>query len=228
MKNQVHLSGLIIKHEELIPLHLKNLQISISEANNPYANYYGSVPRKAVPNSLFLFTNRFYYLEEIISYAKQIEKCLFEKINIASAVIQWNGKQFNAIRIKNFPEYEQLSTLQSCLADQGVEFVQKLPVEGLVLAKISKLFKLNEPEDSFYIDLLEENKGYFTHEKRVSDAEFSRIMTQVKHNGNCHIFDAVRGEIIVDGQIHEIVRIFAEGLNLQLLKCIKKEFDKLR
>lgn len=229
MKKEVHLSGLIIKHEKLIPIDLRHLEnVCVAEATNPYANYYGHVPRKAKPNSLFLFTKRFYYIEEIISYAKKVEKCLFERINIASASIEFGKKQYPAIRLKNFPDYKQLDNLQSCLSDQGVEFDNKIHPEGDVKAKISKLFVLDEVEPGFYLDLVEDNKGYFTYPDRLSDDDFSRIMTQIKNNGNCALFDAVKGEILVNGQINEIVRIFSEGLNPKELKCIKKEFDKLR
>jgi len=229
MNKEVHFSGLIIKHENLVPILLKNLDnVCICEASNPYANYYGQLPNSANPNSIFLFTKQFYYLEEIISYSKKVEKCLLEKINIASSVIEQGDREYNAIRIKNFPDYEQLEHLYSCLAGQGIQFLKKLPIEGTVKSRINKLFVLDEIEEGFYLDLVEENKGYYTHPNRVSDEDFTKIMTQIKHNGNCHLFDAVRGEIIVDGQILEIVRIFSEGLKIEQLKCIKKEFDKLR
>ncbi len=228
MKKEVY-SGLIVKHEKLIPIDLSNMEnICIAEANNPYSDYYGRLPQRAKPNSLFIFTKHFYYLEEIISYAQKVEKCLFEQINIASAILEMKGKQFPAIRLKNFPDYKQLTSVQTCLSSQGIEFTGKQHLEGDVKAKISKLFILEEPESGFYMDFGEDHKGYFTHSGRLAGNDFERIMHQIKNNGNCKLFDAVQGEILKEGKILEIIRIYSEELDLNQLKCIKKEFEKLR
>ena len=48
--------GSITKKESLIPLESHILENTwVAEANFPYANYYGQVPAKPKPNSLFLF-----------------------------------------------------------------------------------------------------------------------------------------------------------------------------
>uniref|UniRef100_UPI0032179706 hypothetical protein n=1 Tax=uncultured Draconibacterium sp. TaxID=1573823 RepID=UPI0032179706 len=229
MKEVIHFTGTICKKETLEPINTNTLENTIvSEATSPYANYYGQLPQKAKPNSIFLFTAKFYFLEEILSSAKSMESCLLDNINIASAVIEFKNKQFAAIRIKNFPDYRQLVKLQKCLSEQGIEFLDKFHLAGEVDVKINKHFTLEEPEGGFFFDLAEENKGYFTHQSRVSCEDFKRIITQVKNNGNCKLFDAVHGEVLKDGKVTEIVRIFSEGINLDLLKCIKKEFEHFR
>lgn len=228
MIKSIHLNGVISKKEKLVSLPVSNLpNVSVAEASSPYANYYGQVPRRAKPNSLFLFTSEFYFLSEIISYAQKVEKCLLDRINIASAVLHFRNKQFSAIRLKNFPDYKQLANVQDCMNKQGIVFLNKINIEGEVLAKISKLFKLEEVDTGFYMDLVEDHKGYFTHQSRIDSDNFNQLMRQIKNNGNCKLFDAVQGELLLNGSIVEIVRIYSEGLDLELLKCIKKEFEKI-
>ncbi|MCY1720569.1 hypothetical protein OU798_09465 [Prolixibacteraceae bacterium Z1-6] len=229
MKKVVHFPGLICKKETLEPIKTNTLENTIvSEATSPYANYYGELPRKAKPNSIFLFTTRFYFLEEILGCAKSIESCSLDAVNIASATVDYRNKQYPAIRIKNFPDYKELVTLQKCMAEQGIKFLNNFHLDGEVNVKINKLFTLEELGNGYYIDLVEENKGYFTHPSRISCDDFQQIIRQVKNNGNCKLFDAVHGEILMEGKLIELVRVFSEGLNQELLECIKKEFDRNR
>ncbi|WP_297092574.1 hypothetical protein [uncultured Draconibacterium sp.] len=228
MKKTTHLSGIIIKHEKLIQITLNTPEnIYIAEATNPYANYYGRTPRKATPNSIFLFTKRFHFLEEIMNMAVGIEKCLLERINIASALIESGGKQFAAIRIKNFPDYSQLIKLQKCLTAQGIIFLDKVTLEEEVKAIINKHFVLTELEEQFYIDQLEDHKGYFITDQPLSSSAFEKKIKQIRNNGNCRLFDAVQGKTIIDGKIHELIRIFSEKIDIELLKCLRTEFYRL-
>lgn len=227
MKNLVNLSGSIAKKEVLVPIKNHILENTcVSEASNPYANYYGQVPREAKPNSIFFYTKKFYFLEEILSCAQGAEKCLLERINIASAHIYFKGKQFSAIRIKNFANYNQIAALQKCLMSKGIEFSPKLHIEGEVETRINKPFVLEELTDNIYMDLEEENKGYFFHNHKVSAEKFAEIITSMKNSTACKLFDAVQGEILQNGNVVEIVRVYAEGLELQFLKCMAAEFKK--
>lgn len=227
MKNLFNLTGSIVKTEVLVPI-VQNIieNTCVSEACSPYANYYGQLPRKAKPNSLFFHTNKFYFLEEILSSAKGAEKCLLERINIASAHINFKGKQYAAIRIKNLADYTQITTLQTCLQNKGIEFTDHINIEGEVNTRISKLFVLEEFSNEIYMDLEEKHKGYFFYNKRISALNFKQIINTIRNSTACKLFDAEQGEIIQNGNVFEIVRIFAEGLEVSFLSCLKKEFIK--
>ncbi|MEN8118121.1 MAG: hypothetical protein ABFS16_14145 [Bacteroidota bacterium] len=228
MEKLINVTGSIAKTEKLVPVKANILENTcVAEATSPYAHYYGQVPQKPKPNSLFLFTTKFYFLEEIMGFAQAVEKCLLEKINIASAVLELKGKQYPAIRIKNFPDYSQLPSLQSCLTSQGVEFTPKLNLQGELKSRISKLFVLKELAPGFYSDATEENKGYFTIDKKLSTADFESILMRIRNNSVCKLFDAEHGEILNNGEVIEIVRVFAESLELPLIKCVKEQFEKM-
>lgn len=139
MKHQLTLSGTIRKKETLEPI-INNViaNTSVSEATNPYANYYGQLPQKAKPNSLFFHTQQFFFLEDILSLSSQIESCLHEKINLACALITYNNRQYPAIRIKNFPNYSLIKNLQQCLIAQGIEFSSQVRLQGEFQVVIKK------------------------------------------------------------------------------------------
>lgn len=228
MENIVKVSGLIVKSEKLIPVDIETSDHAcIAEASNPYANYYGQVPQKAAPNSLFFFTQRFYYLEEIKGLAHRVKRCLSEKINLASATIDHKDKHYPAIRIKHFPDYKQLPDLHSCLYTQRVKFAQKPLILGEVTTRISKFFTLKETEPGFFMDGDEENEGYFTHTKEISGNDLISVINRIRNSTDCKLFDAAYGAFIYNGEVTPMIRIYAEGIDLALLKCIKKEFEKL-
>lgn len=228
MENILHLNGIIIKYEKLNQIPLKTPEnVYVAEASTPYADYYGQVPQVAKPNSIFLFTKKFYFLEQLICYSSSVEKCLFERINIASALVESAGKQYPAIRIKNFPDYSQLEKLQKCLNEKNVEFLAKLHLEDKVKTIVSKPFVLKELEQNFYLDQVEDHKGYFVVDKHFSPEEFEQSIKQIRNNGVCKLFDAEQGAIYDNGKITHIIRIFSESLNLEMLKCLEKRFLKL-
>ncbi|WP_297098682.1 hypothetical protein [uncultured Draconibacterium sp.] len=228
MENSIHLNGIVIKHEKLVQIALSTPNnVYIAEASSPYADYYGHSPRTATPNSIFLFTKKFYFLEQLMCYSSSIEKCLFERINLASAIVESGDKQFPAIRIKDFPDYSQLVKLQKCLGEKNVLLVEKLHLEEEVKTIVSKVFVLEELEPDFFIDQVEDHKGYFIVDRHFDSEEFDRAITQIRFNGVCKLFDAEQGVLFSNGKLIHIVRIFSEALDLNMLKCLRKEFVKL-
>lgn len=229
MKTLLKICGSISKVEMLSPLKSHVLpNTCVAEASLPYAHYYGQIPQKnAQPNSIFLLVKKFYFLEEILSFSQNIEKCLLDKINFAAAILDLNGKQIPAIRIKFFPEYSQLTSLQTCLQNEGIEFLKDQKISGNIHTRIHKLFLLEEAEPDFYFDQTEKNKGYFICNQRITERKFNIILETIRNNSSCKLFDAVKGEFILDGKVKEVIRVFSEGIDLELLKCIQKQFNRL-
>lgn len=227
MKKIIKVSGSIYKKEELMSLDKIGLpNTTVLEATHPYAHYYGQVPQASKPNSIFLLTTRFYYLEEILSLVNQVSDCLEDDISFASAYLEYNGKQYPAIRLKHFPNYERLAYLQNCLKEVGMEFFPKIQFEGKSLSRVQKFFEMREVEPGIYFDDLENNKGYIFCDTQFNNQQFELTMQRIKNNSNCGLVDAVHGDILLDGILVKIIRVFAEGIQASTLKCIKSEFNK--
>ena len=227
INNLIKVCGSIIKKESLIPVDYNILKHTcVAEANFPYSGYYGIDPGQTSPNSLFLFTSHYYSLGEVLRFAQNIDSCYMEKVNIATACLDFAHHEYSAIRIKHFPDYEHIHLLQSCCIKEGVEFIKKVHLSDFALVKVNKCFVLEEIEEGIYFDNKEEHKGYITIPKQISKSEFSDILIEIRNNYDCELFDAALGAIIIDAKATDMVRIYSENLNLTLLKCIKKRFAK--
>ncbi len=222
--NKLKVCGSVTKKESLVYLTGNILEnTTIAEADQPYSNYYGQIPKKPDPNSLFLFTEVEYSLEEALRFTQNIDICAKNKVNAASAFIYSTSFRIPAIRIRNFPDYKHLGMLQQCYQEQGVDFVKRNIPENEPVIKVYKCFWLEDAGDGFYLDLDEKHEGYFTIPYYPDLSEFEILFQNIRNNSSCSLFDAAYGGLIIDGRVVDIIRIYSWHLNLELLKCIRKE-----
>ena len=219
--------GSITKRESLALITSNILEHTVvAEADMPYSNYYGGVPDKPQPNSLFLFTERFYTLEEALRLTQNIDICAKNKVNTASAVFLLQGHHVPAIRIRNFPDYQHLKMLQECYIKLGVKFARKVQLEKEPIVTVSKCFFLENKGEGIFFDKQEKHEGYIILPKRPNLPEFEELMEKVRNNSDCLFFDAAIGGLIIDGHVQEMMRVYSEHLDLKMLKCIKHEVLK--
>ncbi len=224
---KLKICGSITKYESLALLKNEILPGTVvCEADQPYSNYYGRVPDKPEPNSLFLFTERFYTLEEALRFTQNIDICAKNRVNTASAMLETAGHLLPAIRIRNFPDYQHIAMLQECFMKLGMQFARKVHPGTKALVTVNKCFCLSYGGDGIYLDRQEPREGYITIPMRPGHENFIELITKVWNNSNCKLFDAARGGLIIDGHVHEMIRIYSEHLNMELLQCIKKELDR--
>ncbi len=224
-KNNIHVCGSILKKESIATIAINILpSTTVVEANLPYAHYYGNRPEMAKPNSLFLFTEPFYSLEEILWFSQRIDKCFMKDVNVAASVLSFPLKQVAAIRVKNFPAYDHLQQLQECFAKQGVQFSKKFQPAKEAIVRTSKSFVLQEVEEEIYLDRVETDKGYVVLSTLISQDDFDEFISEFRYNSNCQLFDAVKASIIFGSELTDVARIYSENLNLELLRSIKKSF----
>lgn len=226
-ENLLNVCGSITKKESLLWLKTNILPHTyVAEANIPYATYYGGMPEKAEPNSLFIFTERYYTLEESLSITQSIDFCSKHKVNAASAIIKIKNCLFPAIRIRNFPDYEHLKMLQQCYQDLGVKFANRVKKVNEALVTVNKCFALEKMDESIFLDKANKNEGYIRIPRHFNQTEFGILINNVHNNNDCISFDAARGGLIINGTAIDIIRIYSEHLNSDLLKCIKKVISK--
>lgn len=227
MKTALQLCGTISKVEILSQIKSNILTNTlVAEASEPYADYYGGRPNEVKPNSIFLFTRNYHFLEEVLRFNHKIENCSLEKLNLATAIIYINGRQYPAIRLKFFPDYKHLVNIQECLLKQGVEFGSQISIQGKYRTDIHKVFELEEDEPGIFFDQVEAHKAYFTFPQKLSSAEFYEIFEKIKNSSSCRLFDAEQGSFIMNGKVQDMVRVYSEGLDIQLMGCIRQEFSK--
>lgn len=224
----IRVYGSITKKESVVAIKSGILENTfVAEANMPYSGYYGNVPGETKPNSLFLFTECCYSLEEILRFSQKSDTCLMKKINLATGMLCFENHHYPVIRVKNFPDYDHLSELQKCFIRQGVNFGRKVQMEKEATIRINKCFELEEAGEGIYFDLVEKDKGYVMVNRLLSQEEFDDLILKIRNNSACHLFDAVKCGIIMDSEVKEMIRIFAERLDVKQLDCIKNAADRL-
>jgi hypothetical protein len=214
--------GSIIKREPLTQFTGAKMENTvIAEANQPYHNYYGRIPDKPQPNSLFLFTERYYTLEEALRFTQKIGICAQNKVNVASAVIHFYEKQHPAIRIRNFPDYQNIGLLQQCYSRQGMKFARRVHIENEGLMQVSKCFHVEDVGDGFYMDMDEPNEGYFVMPSYPDIEAFEQLLRNIRNNSQCPVFDAAFGGFIMNGKVVDIMRVYSGHLDMDLLYCVR-------
>ena len=125
------------------------------------------------------FTTHYYSLEEVLQIAQNIDSCYMEKVNVATASLDFVHHKYSAIRVKYFANYEHVHLLQTCCIIAGVEFAEKVHVSHFAFVRVNKCFVLEELEEGIYIDNKEDHKGYITIPKHISNSEFSDILVDI-------------------------------------------------
>nr|WP_321486180.1 hypothetical protein [uncultured Draconibacterium sp.] len=64
---------------------------------------------------------------------------------------------------------------------------------------MSKVPVLQELEPDFFIDQVEEHKGYFIVYQHADLKEFQHVITQIRYNRVCNLFDAELGILFSRG-----------------------------
>jgi hypothetical protein len=227
-KELIPVCGSIIKEESIAPITSNIVKNTcVAEADKPYSNYYGVAPfnMPTKPNSLFLFTVPYYTLQEVLRFAKLIDLCCMEKLNIAVSILDFTNDHYPAIRIKNFPDYHRIQKLQECFIEQGVEFAKKVQIGNRAIIRTNKCFSLEKIGEHIYIDHLQEKTAYIALSKLITREYYLHVLSQIRNNTDCPMFDAARGAIILDSEITDIIRIYSEHLDANHLKRIQDKFE---
>lgn len=226
----IQISGAIIKEESIVQITANIMeQTCVAEANMPYSNYYGVAPfnMPTKPNSLFLFTDHYYTLEEALRFAQLIDLCCIHDLNIAVSVLEFTDGHFPAIRIKNFPDYKMIHKLQECFAEQGVKFAKKVHLGRTAVIRTNKCFSLEKLDQNIYLDHLQENTGYIALSKLIKHDKYMEAIAEIRNNTNCAMFDPARGALLLNSKITDIIRIYSGHLDIDMLKCIQDKFENV-
>ena len=224
----IQICGSIIKEESIVPITANIAKNTcVAEANKPYSDYHGVAPFNlpTKPNSLFLFTEPYYSLQEVLRFTQPIDLSCMQSLNIAVSVLEFTAEQYPAIRIKNLPDYMLIHKLQECLIEQGVKFAKKVHIGNRANIRTNKCFKLEKLGSNIFIDHMQEKTGYIALSKLVNQDYYSRVIADIRNNTSCAMFDAARGVILLDSHVTDIVRIYSGHLDIEMLKCIQDKFE---
>ncbi len=225
----VNTRGTITRYESLVPVTYRTLENTIvAETSEPYPEYYGAFPDRPRPNALFLFTKKFYTLDEVQAFTCELKDYLDDlEIDAATAVIDFVDNYGYAIRIQNFIHYEHIRWLQRCYEGSGVQFQRRLRLGEQASVTIFKFFHLFEVEQHIFRDARSAHEGYIAIPHPVKRQDFPRLMHAIRNNTDCELFDAAQGTLETGSDAVSMIRIYAENLRTEMLHCIRESYIKL-
>lgn len=221
--------GSITKNVSLTPIDYKIIENTfVAEAGNLYTDYYGEVPQKKTPNSLFLFTKQFYPLDDLLKITCEMKEFFgyTKKIDVATSILDFTDHYHYAIRVRDFPDYQHIHWLQTCYKSEGVNFSRKVHLLESARITVFKCFSLEKLDEGIYLDKKNDHRGYITIPCQINNDEFAEMLIFLRNNNDCELFDATTGTLEINSSTINVVRLYAENMNIALLRCAKDKFSK--
>lgn len=230
VENFVVKFGSLLKEETLEVIDNKILPNTIVlEATNPfpgYYEYYEGLQKDVKPHYIYLITDREYNLEDFTRATQKIMSYFDANFHAALGTINIYNDTYYAIRIRRLNTYDQIKDLQSCYNSEGIHFKSNgsIPHNSTAMICLNKFFALDKIEDGFYKDHIEANHGYFTIPQKLSWKQFEHLTQQVKYNMELIHFDVSLGFLYDHFKAIDMIRVYAENLDLELMKKIRSKY----
>lgn len=228
--NYVVKYGSLLKEETLEIIENKILPNTlVLEATNPFPGfyeYYENIPKDVTPHYIYLVTDKRYTLEEFTRITQKIMEYFEVKFHAAIGNITIYNDVHHVIRIRHLTNYDQIKELQHCYQAEGIKFKAQcnLARQNKAMIYLKKFFALDKLEDNFYVDHAEPNHGYFAIPQKLDWNQFAELTTHVKYNLEMIHFDVSLGCLYHDFKVMDMIRVYSENMNLDLMKRIRNKY----
>jgi len=219
--------GSIIKEEQVITIEkdiLPNTFVLENLGSFPgyYDTNYNSTER---PDTIFLVTRKKHATEDIFRFTHEIRKRTGIDFEGAPASINIFNNDFNAIRLRCFSEFRNISELQEQYIDMGIEMAKKKHIEGVAVIQIKKIFKVQSLTDRILKDE-QRDIFYLKIDRQLSWVPFKQITNQVRNNITLPAFDAALA-VIYGLEVLDLIRIYSKMLTLEQLEILHKKYEEI-
>jgi len=219
--------GTISKKEDLV-IFENSKNVLAFETAHAYPGYNGVVPQNYDPNSVFLITKERYLTEKIFKVSQKIRSKVSFSFNAAFATVNYQNREYPAIRLKELENYSFMSELLNEYVAEGIHFEKAKSVKPFnTLIHVTKEFHLEPMENSCYKDLADDQMYYFEIPEDISWDKFEKMITDIKYNSADKNFDAALSLFYRVQRIVYAVRLFKKSLSTEELDLIKDKFLKL-
>lgn len=201
----------------------------VLESVNPFSGYYNEVPGADKPLYLYLVLEGNCSFEKTLRATAGIKKHFRFPFDAAPGSITLPGGNHQVIRIRNLQEFGHIAMLQKAFLDEGMQFIRKTrkveKVEALI--HLTKFFYLEPIGEMMFLDRSQAHHGYFIIPRFVDWNDFKDLTREVKFDAGLQIFDAATACYFENHTIFEMVRIYRENLNLEMLAAIRQRYLRL-
>jgi len=201
----------------------------VLESKNPFPGfyeYYDNLQKGVKPYYIYLVTDKEYDLEKFTRVTQKIMADTNKKYHAALGTVTIFNTVYNVIRVRHIEQYADIKELQAYYVSLGINFKDKPSKfnHDAGITRLNKFFSLDRVEDDFYFDSIEANHGYFNIPKNIPWDEFEQLTKQVRYNMDMFHFDASIGFIYDNFKVIDMIRVYAENLDLEKLKQIRTKY----
>lgn len=225
--NYIEVYGSIIKEEHLVSLESNIIPgTMVLETLHPFRGYYSKDPTESVPQTIFLATEENYSAEEIYRASQNIKNYYKKDFDAVKAVVEIYNKKYTTIRIYDIKDYSEIVEIQKNFKSEGIKMNSRIgKVDDICLITLKKVFLIEDFGEGVYLNRGKSKMGYFTIEKQLTFAMFQSIAKNVKNNWKGPSFDAALATFFRRNGFEEIVRIFSNQIDLEVIRDLKKAFE---
>lgn len=201
----------------------------VVETLEPFPGYHGVnfLTDDIVKKSVFFVIKQRISAEILCRAVAKMRKYLPFPFDAAIAELTIFNQMYHAIRIKRFVSMENIDNLHHAFRDEGFEFVKRRKIgttKGII--RIKKYMLLEDAGDGLYFDSIDTNIAYFALPAWLNWKMFEEITLQLKHNLPESDFDLALGVIFRRTGLVDVVRVFADKPDVELLKTLKTKYEE--
>ncbi|MCT4614721.1 MAG: hypothetical protein N4A49_07595 [Marinifilaceae bacterium] len=225
--------GQLTKEETLEQISTKLVDNTVVlEATKPfpgYFEYYENFKNLNIPHYLYFVLSKEYSLEAFTRANQVVGQNFDFEYHAACGFIYHRDKAIPVIRVRRLESYNLIKPLQELFIDEGIELEVSVSFPKMFssLIVVNKFFSLEKLEDDFYLDAVEANHGYFTIPSKLNWKEFENLTRMVKYNMEVFHFDVSLGFMYTDNYIVDLIRVYTEDIDLDILQKIKSVYIHL-
>jgi len=224
--------GTLTKTETVFTIDHKNLPGTlVFEALKPFPGYYDDTPQSAKPVYLYLALQEQYPLEDILRASQKIQTNFQSPFDAGKGFLHIYDEKYDILRVRHLKDYNLLEKLQRSFEEHGIKFLRKTKKlnNEVVKIRIIKFFSLEVLSENVFLDTREENHAYLKIPQHLHWEEFEALSNKVKYNWVESKFDAAKGALYYDGELHEVVRIYSDQLGTEYLEELAQLYlEKMR
>lgn len=198
----------------------------VLESLQPYPGYHHATPHDQVhePGMVFLILKKKVGIENFIRMTQRIKKIYGKKFDGTPAEVRILNHTFDSIRIKDFSSLDMIPEIMAYYKDEGVSFSKSKSMKGSATIKLTKYLLLEESSDGIYKDAEDPNMAYFELPCYISWKLFEKVTLNLKRNTVDPNWDAALGVIYRMTGIVDVVRIYAESCNKEMIEELQKKY----
>lgn len=191
-----------------------------------YYNEFDSPHADTSPQYIYIAILKTYAVFDVVRAFQKVRQEFDFDLDAAKGFIRFNDRFFNVIRLRHIDDYSQVVKVQESFEEHGISMLSATGTWSNVSTHVSlkKVFCIEEIEKGIYKDACEAKHYYLRIPKTLTFEEFAEVTRKVRNNWLGTRFDAALGYFLKEQEVVEIVRIYSDISDIEVLKEIQSVY----